>query len=109
VSVSSLSNSAATITFGGTLANQPAGLLELVECSTSCSGYVGEITSGGATTRRGSLSYTGNTTPVVTTAASYTIPVRTPFELTGSAVDGEADNLTYLWEQNDRAGTTGTA
>ncbi|WP_202416530.1 M12 family metallo-peptidase [Duganella qianjiadongensis] len=108
VTVSSLSNSAATITFGGTLAGQPAGLLQLVECSTSCSGYVGEITTGGATTRRGALSYTGNTTPVVTTAASYTIPLRTPFELTGSAVDGEADSLTYLWEQNDRAGTTGT-
>ncbi|WP_332855526.1 M12 family metallo-peptidase [Duganella sp. S19_KUP01_CR8] len=108
VTVSSLSDAAATITFGGTLAGTNVPMLELVNCSGGCSGYVGEIASGGATTRRGSLSFTGNTTPVVSVPASYTIPVRTPFALTGSATDGEGDTLTYLWEQNDRASGTGT-
>ncbi|WP_445233252.1 M12 family metallo-peptidase [Duganella rhizosphaerae] len=101
VSVSSLSTSAATITFGGALAGTKVDLLQVVGCSGGCSAYVGEIAVGGATNRRGSLSFTGNTTPVVSVPAGYTIPVRTPFALTGSATDGEGDTLTYLWEQND--------
>lgn len=101
VSVSALSTGAATITFGGTLAGVKADLLQVVACSGGCSGYVGEIAAGGATSRRGALTFTGNTTPVVTVPAGYTIPLRTPFALTGSATDGEGDTLTYLWEQND--------
>ncbi|MQA41596.1 hypothetical protein GEV02_25955 [Rugamonas sp. FT29W] len=108
VTISSLSTTGATITFGGTLAGTPVDVLQVVACSGGCSGYVGEIAVGGATTRRGSLSFTGNTTPVVSVPASYTIPVRTPFALTGSATDGEGDTLTYLWEQNDRASANGT-
>ncbi|MYM94501.1 hypothetical protein GTP90_11590 [Rugamonas sp. FT81W] len=108
VSVSAVSDNAVTLTFGGTLAGTRVALLELVGCSGGCSGYVGEIAAGGSTNRRGALSFTGNTTPVVTVPAGYTIPVRTPFALTGSATDGEADTLTYLWEQNDRADSTGT-
>ena len=108
VTVSSLSATGATITFGGTLAGTNVPLLQVVSCSGGCSGYVGEIAAGGATTRRGALSFTGNTTPVVSVPAGYTIPVRTPFALTGSATDGEGDTLTYLWEQNDRAAANGT-
>lgn len=67
-----------------------------------------EITAGGPTTRRGSLSGTGNTPPVVSVTPSYTIPVRTPFVLTGSATDADGDALTYMWEQNDRGSATGT-
>ncbi len=46
---------------------------------------------------------TGNTAPVVTIAhpQNLVIPVRTPFELTGSAVDTEDDTLYYNWEQYD--------
>jgi len=45
---------------------------------------------------------TGNTAPVVAVpAAAYTIPVATPFTLTGAATDAEGDTLIYNWEQMD--------
>ena len=46
----------------------------------------------------GSTSATLNTLPVVTQPANYNIPKSTPFELTGSATDGNGDALTYSWE-----------
>ena len=51
-----------------------------------------------------------NATPVVAPVGNYTIPISTPFALTGSATDANAgDALTYCWEQNDdAAGQTGT-
>ena len=42
-----------------------------------------------------------NTAPVVTAAPACTIPVNTPFELTGSATDVNGDSLTYTWEEYD--------
>lgn len=43
-----------------------------------------------------------NATPVVAPVNNYTIPITTPFALTGSATDANAgDVLTYCWEQND--------
>lgn len=73
------------------------------------SAFVGETAKGGAQDNGGRVSDTTNHAPVVTVPASYTIPVRTPFALTGSATDVDGDALTYMWEQNDRGGTTGTA
>jgi hypothetical protein len=48
---------------------------------------------------------TANHPPVVATVSNYTIPISTPFALTGSATDPENDALTYCWEQNDAGGS----
>lgn len=42
-----------------------------------------------------------NTAPTVNAGNDYTIPARTPFELTGTATDTNPANLTYAWEQMD--------
>lgn len=43
--------------------------------------------------------------PVVNAGVNYTIPISTPFVLTGSATDaGGTSLMTYAWEQNDDAG-----
>jgi hypothetical protein len=105
VTVSALSDTAFTVTFAGTA---DWNTLQLVNCS-GCTGYVGEIAKGGITSRRGNtVTPTGNNFPTVTVPAGYTIPVRTPFVLTGSATDPDNDPLTYMWEQNDRAAAAGT-
>lgn len=45
---------------------------------------------------------TNNTPPVIDPGPSgMVIPISTPFELVGSAVDAEGDTLTYNWEQFD--------
>ncbi|MEM6318136.1 MAG: LamG-like jellyroll fold domain-containing protein [Bacteroidota bacterium] len=47
---------------------------------------------------------TGNTPPMVSIPASgFSIPVATPFTLTGAATDTEdASKMTYIWEQMDK-------
>ena len=50
-----------------------------------------------------------NATPVVAPISNFTIPISTPFALTGSATDANAgDALTYCWEQNDQRGGSET-
>jgi hypothetical protein len=79
-----------------------------ITAAIGASGSVGETVKGGAVDNGGWLvEETGNHAPVVTVAASYTIPVRTPFALTGSATDADGDTVTYMWEQNDRGGISG--
>jgi hypothetical protein len=56
-----------------------------------------------------SVTMTANHAPVVGAANNYTIPISTPFALTGSATDAENDALTYCWEQNDNSTTSGAA
>ncbi len=109
VTISSLTDTGFTITFGGTpFSGVNVPTLELVPATADFSGFVGEIAAGGPSTKRGSTQVaTGNSAPVVTAPASYTIPVRTPFALTGSATDPDGDTVTYMWEQNDR-GASGT-
>ena len=48
-----------------------------------------------------------NVAPVIAAVSNYTIPISTPFALTGSASDANGDALTYCWEQNDNSTTTG--
>ena len=47
--------------------------------------------------------------PVVNAGADYTIPLSTPFVLTGSATDAGGGSLTYAWEQNDDGGANTAA
>jgi hypothetical protein len=50
-----------------------------------------------------------NATPVIAALTPYTIPISTPFELTGSATDANTgDVLTYCWEQDDAANSSVT-
>jgi hypothetical protein len=49
-----------------------------------------------------------NTAPVMGALTNYTIPITTPFTLTGTATDPQGDALTYNWEQNDNSTTTGS-
>lgn len=55
-----------------------------------------------------SVTMTANHAPVIGAVSNYTIPISTPFVLTGSATDPENDPLTYCWEQNDNSTTTGS-
>ncbi len=45
---------------------------------------------------------TGNTPPeIISGSGGYTIPVNTPFTMTGEATDPDGDSLTYAWDQWD--------
>lgn len=56
-----------------------------------------------------SVTMTANHAPVIGAVSNYTIPISTPFALTGSATDAENDALTYCWEQNDNSTVSGAS
>ena len=47
-----------------------------------------------------------NNPPVIKAGSDYTIPISTPFILTGTGSDPEGNSITYTWEQFDSAMTT---
>ncbi|WP_372729007.1 M12 family metallo-peptidase [Nocardioides sp.] len=83
--------------------------LTLTSSSPGVSGFVGETTVGGLSGNAGEKTVTDNHAPEVLAPADRTIPVRTPFSLTGSGSDADGDSLTYLWEQTDHGSYYGTA
>ncbi|MFB9056671.1 reprolysin-like metallopeptidase [Mariniflexile ostreae] len=61
------------------------------------------ITTGSSTC--GTESSTFNSPPKANAGSSYTIPISTPYKLTGSSTDTEGtDTHTYTWEQYDLGG-----
>jgi hypothetical protein len=108
--ISTLNNTGFQVTFTGSLAatNVPF-LLGVQDFTSGGSGFVGETDKGGAVDNKGTAIPTGDSIPAVTAPTQYTIPLRTPFALTGSATDADGDNMVYSWEQNDRGAAAGTA
>ncbi|WP_456313401.1 reprolysin-like metallopeptidase [Pseudomonas shirazensis] len=47
-----------------------------------------------------------NNPPTINAGENYTIPISTPFVLTGTGSDLDGNTLTYTWEQNDSATST---
>ncbi|MCH1865955.1 M12 family metallo-peptidase [Nocardioides sp. CFH 31398] len=77
---------------------------------SAAEGFVGTATQGGPPANGGDTVNAGvNTAPRVVAPQDRTLPVRTPFALTASGRDADGDDVTFLWEQNDRGGPTGTA
>jgi hypothetical protein len=108
---SGFNNTGFQVTYTGALAatNVPV-LLAVQDFTPGASGFVGETDKGGAVDNKGGIiTATGNTWPAVTVPAQFTIPLRTPFSLTGSATDAESDPMVFSWEQNDRGGSAGTS
>jgi Metallo-peptidase family M12B Reprolysin-like/Putative Ig domain len=95
------------VTFEGALAGKNVDSLGIKV--TGGSGHAGESIKGGPQDNKGwKAQDTSNRAPVVKVPKQYTIPVRTPFALTGSATDANGDAVTYMWEQNDRGKAEGT-
>lgn len=89
---------------GGDLAALTVGSV-----SAGVSGFVGETAKGGVAGNGGRTVATTNTTPKAKAPRNRTIPLRTPFKLTGRGSDADrSQRLTYLWEQNDQGGELGT-
>ncbi|SDD75983.1 Calx-beta domain-containing protein [Aquimonas voraii] len=67
------------------------------------------FTTTGGGSNCGTTNATGNTPPTISTPAAWTIPSRTPFELTATGSDDNSDTLSYLWEQFDRGTSANVA
>ncbi|WP_119793381.1 zinc-dependent metalloprotease [Flavobacterium anhuiense] len=52
-----------------------------------------------------SIPIADNNPPVINAGLDYTIPINTPFILTGTGSDPEGNSITYTWEQFDSATT----
>ncbi len=79
--------------------------------SGDVTGFVGETERGGPASTGGidlpaTDEVADNVAPVVDAPSARTIPVRTPFALTGSGTDADGDALIYLWEQTNNGDGT---
>ena len=104
-------NTGFQVTYTGTLAglDNPT-LIGVSNFTAGASGWANELDHGGPVTNKGgTITTTGDAAPDVNAGSDYTIPLRTPFALTGSATDADDASLLYSWEQNDRGGTAGTS
>ena len=84
----------------------------VVPVSGSFTAAANDIDAGTpSATPGGTVTTTTNHNPSVDAGLDRTIPVRTPFTLTGAATDSDpGDSLGYLWEQTDVSGApSGTA
>jgi Metallo-peptidase family M12B Reprolysin-like len=87
-----------------------------VSGSGDVTGFVGETAQGGPSENDGitlprldnpqTSQVADNAAPVVTPPDPKTIPVRTPFALTGQGTDPDGDGLVYLWEQTNNGDGT---
>lgn len=102
-------NTGFQVTFTGSFAANNVPVMLVVQDFTSgVTGFVNETDKGGAVDNKGgSITATGDAVPVVTAPAQFTIPLRTPFALTGSATDADNDAMIFSWEQNDRGAAAG--
>jgi hypothetical protein len=83
--------------------------LSVTSASPGVSATVGETAQGGPAHHGGSeINPSDNHAPVVTAPPGRTLPMRTPFTLTGSATDQDGDAVSYMWEQNDTGDRNGT-
>ncbi len=83
-----------------------------VSGSAGVTGFVGETAQGGPSFNDGidlpgSEEVADNAAPTVKAPEARTIPVRTPFALTGSGADTDGDRLVYLWEQTNNGAEAG--
>ena len=96
------------ITWSGAKASTNVPNPVVVPVSGDVTGTGNDIDKGGATTHGGfTAEATANHNPTVTALDDVTIPVQTPFTLSGSATDADDDPLVYLWEQVDAGGLIG--
>lgn len=97
------------LSYGGSAAGLDVPNPSVVAVDGTFTSLANDIAKGGAPTNGGyTVTTPGNHNPVVTVPGDRTIPIRTPFALPGSATDPDGDPMVYLWEQNDRGGSTGT-
>jgi hypothetical protein len=76
----------------------------VVPVSGSFTAIVNDLDEGGLQRLGGTPTATANRSPVVSVPPSRTIPMRTPFALTGSATDADGDALTFQWQQINLGG-----
>mgnify|MGYP001942268870 CR=1 FL=1 len=69
---------------------------------------VNEYVVNGTGSTCGTVTGQNNNAAVVDAGLDYTIPARTPFQLSGSAADIDSVNLAYSWQQFDLGNSSGS-